>query len=106
MVPSGVLNGAQTYTEKLYAIQASELASRQHCLQHSVASGMACSPHKLVQFDVSGLPCPDMSTANQNRKMRAGPTNSVYLTHGKWATQNRVPLLLVECTPDPFLKSF
>ena len=91
MVPCGVLHEGQTYSEKLYAIQQCDIASRQHCLQHSAISGRACDPHKPVHFDVSGLPCPDMSTANHNRRMRAGPTNSVYLTHGKWATRNRIP---------------
>ena len=83
MVPSGVLHEGQTYSEELYAVQACDIAIRQHCLQHSAISGIACDPHKPVHFDVSGLPCPEMSTANHNRKMRAGPTNSVYLTHGK-----------------------
>ena len=104
MIPAECQSEGLSYTQKLHAINMCTLAERQHCLQHSVRpGGMACCPHKPVHFDVSGLPCPDMSTANQNRKMRAGPTNSVFLTHGRWCTRNRIPLLLVECTPDTFL---
>ena len=40
----------------------------------------------MAAFCVSGLPCPDMSTAGKRRK-RAGPTNAVNLAHGKYITQ-------------------
>lgn len=100
MLPAGSLTGCETYTSKLEAVnRCGPLTRRLHCARRDAP----CNPMKgkHAQFDVSGLPCPDMSRANQKRLKRGGPTNSVYMVHGKWASENRVPLLLVECTPDP-----
>ena len=102
LLPHGTLTSdTMTYTQKYHAIMNCNLVPQMHCLQHSAeAKGCPCDPHKATTFSVSGLPCPDMSVANSKRLKRAGPTNSVYITHGKWATTNRIPLLLIECTPD------
>lgn len=102
MLPYGTLVGCETYSSKLQQVFQSKLTNRLHCYQHSHSDSPSttCSPFKKSQFDCSGLPCPDMSRANHKRQKRAGPTNSVYMVHGKWATEHRVPLLLVECTPE------
>ena len=102
LLPSGTLtHETMTYSQKFHAIRNCRLVPQQYCLQHSAAAdGCPCNPHKAATFSVSGLPCPDMSAANHKRLKRAGPTNGVYITHVKWATTNRIPLLLIECTPD------
>ncbi|CAE7365205.1 desi2 [Symbiodinium microadriaticum] len=46
-------------------------------------------------FDVSGLPCPDFSTAGKRRRAE-GPTNSVFLAHGRMHGELQTPLLLIE----------
>ncbi len=67
-----------------------------NCLAH----GAICPVDKVcASLDVSGLPCPDMSTAGLQQK-RAGVTSNVYIAHGAYCTKNRTPLLLIECTPD------
>ena len=84
------------YSHRLQACQAAELAHSSMCATHC----RLCPVNKPnVAFDVSGLPCPDMSTAGK-RLRRAGDTASVYMTHGKHACKNRTPLLLIECTKD------
>ena len=99
MVPVNVFDVNHGYCGKLKGILNCQLSTLQHCHQHK----SACSPHKRAMFDVTGLPCPDMSRANHKRLKRAGPTNTVYMTHGKWSTVNKIPLLLVECTPDSWM---
>ena len=97
LIPFGTYDQCWPYSQKLAAIRASPQIARQaHCIKHRQACPV-CKP--IALFDVSGLPCPDMSTAGLRRK-RAGSTADVYIAHGEFCTRNRIPLLLVECTPD------
>ena len=95
LLPHGTLSPEWPYSKKLDAVNACGIANQAHCIRH----GKVCSVNKMTVFDVSGLPCPDMSVAGLRRK-RAGPTCGVYLAHGKYASRNRIPLLLIECTED------
>ena len=81
-----------SYSSKLQAGRQADLSTVRPCAFH----GCDCSTEKMVTFDVSGLPCPDMSQAGKRRK-RARPTNTVYIAHGRWVTERETPLLLVEC---------
>lgn len=96
LVPNGTYRDHATYSEKLWGLHGCTLASRCHCLRH----GRVCESNPKADFDCSGLPCTDASTAGLKRK-RAGSTNSVCLTHGRYVTQNKTPLILLECTPAP-----
>ena len=95
LLPYQTIDPTWTYSAKLEAVSKCTLVDRGCCVAHDAA----CYVGKEAAFDVSGLPCPDFSTAG-NRKMRAGVTNSVYLTHGRYVTAHRTPLLLTECTKD------
>ena len=86
------------YSRKLELVNAAQCANFGHCTRHQ----RACCTTQLAQFDVSGLPCPDMSKAGK-RQRRAGPTSDVYLAHGRFTTIRRTPLLLIECTEVPWL---
>ena len=96
LLPYGTLFGQTSYSEKFSAVaQCVELAPTAACSVHQTA----CPASKRVIFDVSGLPCPDFSTAGKRLK-KDGPTAPVYMVHGKWCCENKVPLLLIECTED------
>ena len=95
LLPYGTLMADQRYSQKLKAATGVPVAPRSPCYIHSGP----CEVNKRPIFSVSGLPCPDMSSAGKRRK-RAGVTSNVYLCHGRWATENEVPLLLIECTKD------
>jgi len=95
LLPNGTLDPDWTYSEKLQATTGVTTARFGSCVTHD----SHCFVNKTAVFDVSGLPCPDMSRAGKRRK-RAGVTNSVYLAHGRYVTLNRMPLQLTECTPD------
>lgn len=96
LIPYGTFNPSWTYSKKLKAVSGAVPATRTQCLAHG---GVCLNSGRDVDFAVSGLPCPDMSAAGLRRK-RAGETSNVYLAHGSWTTRNRIPLLLVECTPE------
>eukprot|EP00439_Symbiodinium_sp_Y106_P050581 s213_g6.t1 len=84
-----------TYSQKLSSGRDTRMVDTMPCMLH----GERCGIQKKPVFDVSGLPCPDMSQCGKRLK-RAGATNSVYIAHGRWVTDNKTPLLLVECTPE------
>ena len=95
LIPNGTYDREWPYSKKLQAVKHVTPANRGHCVLHDGP----CVQSPNVTFGVSGLPCPDMSSIGKRRK-RAGGTSNVYLAHGRWATHNRIPLLLIECTPE------
>lgn len=98
LIPYNTYRDHWAYSQKSEAVKKCSIAKTGHCLRH----GQACSVWKpMALFDVSGLPCPDMSTAGLRRK-RAGETSAVYMAHGRYSTVHKVPLLLVECTKDSY----
>ncbi len=99
VIPNGVYDSNATYSSKSAAVKKTTPATRAHCLTH----GKPCSLKKACCLDVSGLPCPDMSSCGLQMK-RAGVTSNVYLAHGLHTTHSCTPLLLIECTKDSSLK--
>ena len=98
LLPYGTFTtGDNIYSRRLLASRKASLAQNGQCYHH----GAACDVQKRPIFTVSGLPCPDMSTAGKRRK-RAGVTADVYLAHGRWASMLEVPLILFENTKDGF----
>lgn len=95
LLPYGTLNQQRGYSARLEASKQVQCAGLGHCWMHNCA----CPTGKLPLFSVGGLPCPDMSTCGKRMK-RAGPTADVYISHGRWITENDVPLVLIECTPE------
>ena len=88
-----------SYTAKRRKIKLSPLVRQQVCAVHSWGEHeLDCCATPVCHFGCSGLPCTDMSTAGLQRK-RHGPTNAVFMTHGKFVCSTGVPLIVVECTP-------
>ena len=96
---TGTVDPADSYDRKRRRIQRGLLAPTQLCAAHSWAEGGSdCCQVPRADFGCSGLPCTDMSRAGLKQK-RDGPTNAVYVTHGKFVCDTGVPLLVLECTP-------
>ena len=95
LIPHRLFDVNWTYSSRLRAVHGVRPGQFAHCLVH----GHSCSVAKNAAIDVSGLPCPDMSTCGLMKK-RAGFTSNVYLAHGVHTTANRTPVLLIECTPE------
>ena len=93
-----------SYKTKKRKICRSILVDDQLCNTHSHGedpSSFCRVPY--ADYGCSGLPCTDMSRAGHQMK-RHGPTNSIYMTHGKYTETKRVPLFTIECTPETQLE--
>ena len=100
----GTFSASDTYTAKRRRIQRSVLVDTQVCNTHCWGEDSVCTVPS-ADFGCSGLPCTDMSRAGRQLK-RHGLTNSVYMTHGKFVETKRVPLFIIECTPESWLYSW
>ena len=97
---SGIFRSTDSYKVKRRKIQKSVLLPTQLCNTHShtdLESEWCTVPSP--DYGCSGLPCTDMSRAGYGMK-KHGPTNSVYMTHGKFVERKKVPIFTVECTPE------
>ena len=92
----GTFSHQETYEAKRRKIIGSAIMDAAPCAWHRGRTAGCTVPS--ADFGVSGLPCTDMSICG-NRLKRHGPTNSVYMSHGKYTEKHKVPLFIVECTP-------
>ena len=98
LVKPGTFSHTDCYMTKRRKIQRSLLVEAHDCRTHSFRHSEGCQIPE-PDFGCSGLPCTDMSRAG-NQLKRDGQTNSVYMAHGKYCETKRVPLIVIECTPD------
>lgn len=97
IVPEGSFDPEGTFMERLMQIDRAPILQHQHCFTH----GHKCPLLEGVQseYDVSGLPCPDMSPAGLGLK-EEGKTSAVFISHAKLHIAKQTPLLVVENVPD------
>ena len=93
---------SKPFKERKELVDKCALAFDQWCYTHA----KHCSILRPSDLDVSGLPCPDMSKANNKRRYQEGPTAGVYCVWAKKHRHLRTPLLLVENVPVPRLQCF
>lgn len=94
----GVFQACDSYRGKRRKIRQSLLVEHQDCKTHSHSSTDTCCVPMDVHFGCSGLPCTDFSRAGKQLR-KYGPTNVIYMTHGKYCEASRVPVFIIECTP-------
>ena len=98
-VPANVDVASGDFASKKQRINQCCLAPNQQCMTHN----KACSLNVPVDIDMSGLPCPDNSRANNKRKFEEGASGPIYITWAKHHRSNRTPLLILENVPEPCL---
>ena len=87
---------------RLYAIDRAKLKSHQYCYTHNRCCSLGLSgdiPQETADFDLSGLPCPDMSPAGYSLR-EEGETSSVFAVHAKYHIAKQTPMLVIENVPD------
>lgn len=101
LIEHGTFSEHDSYRRKRRKIQRSILVDAQVRKTHSHSDSWQdlCSVPAAVDFGCSGLPCTDMSKAG-NQLKRHEVTNTVYMAHGKYCESHRVPLVIIECTPE------
>ena len=96
----GTFHALDGYSSKRQKISRSVLVADQKCNTHSfLESDSERCVVPGADFGCSGLPCTDMSKAGK-RQFRHGPTNGVYMTHGKYVEAKQVPIFVLECTTE------
>jgi hypothetical protein len=91
----GLFITSDSYAYKKQRILGSWLQQSAHCVWKNDICPIPWSP----DYGVSGLPCEDMSICGARRK-REGPTNAVWITHGKFCQNREVKMMTIECTPE------
>ncbi len=81
-----------SYAQKQAAMRLGQLATHVRCARHGW-----CEVFGHVDLDVSGTPCQDVSSANNNRLGVEGPNNHVCLAWCRLNTLRRTKLLFHEC---------
>ncbi len=102
IVPENSFNPEGTFMERLMQIDGASIMRNQWCNTH----GHDCPILDGLQsdYDVSGLPCPDMSPAGLGLK-EEGMTSTVFICHAKLHIAKQTPFLVVENVPDRVLKT-
>ncbi len=97
ILPSGSFNKEDSFYRRLLDIDRARICKRQFCYTHSgqcnILGGMQ------ADFDLSGLPCPDMSKAGHGLR-EEGLTSTVFACHAKLHIARQTPLLLIENVQD------
>ena len=99
-VPENCFSERKPFYKRRDEIQRAWLQRAQFCYSHN----QLCECAVPVDFDFSGLPSQDNSTANTQRQYFEGNNGSVYLVWAKKHRFLRTPLLVVENTPEPWIK--
>ena len=99
-VPENCFSERKPFYERRDEIQRAWLQRAQFCYSHN----QLCESAVPVDLDFSGLPCQDHSSANTQRQHFEGNNGSVYLVWAKKHRFLRTPLLVVENTPEPWIK--
>lgn len=94
----GLFQACDSYRGKRRKIRQSLLVEHRDCKTHSHSSTDTCCVPMDVDFGCSGLPCTDFSRAGKQLR-KYGPTNVIYMTHGKYCEASSVPVFIIECTP-------
>lgn len=95
-VPESVDFVTGTFSVKRRRLSNEQLKKEQYCVIHD----RECPLDTAVDFDFSGLPCPDNSKANHKRRFEEGPTGTVFITYAKMHLDAKTPLLCIENVPE------
>lgn len=88
-----------SFMEQVYAFNRAPLYSKQHCYTHNKCCSLGLVSGIPPDFDLSGLPCPDMSPCGLRQGLE-GPTAQVFIAHAKHHIALQTPLLVIENVPD------
>lgn len=85
-----------SFKEKARAVNTSAMNTSQFCFTH----GGHCPILKPADVNLSGLPCPDFSKANKNRKFLDGKHSQVFCVWCRHHREVQTPLAILENTPE------
>ncbi len=99
IVPTGSYNPESKFMRKLLDMNKAPMWSHQWCVTHNCFCSLGLTGGLKADYDISGLPCPDMSPAG-SLKRHEGPTGPVFIAHAKLHIALGTPMLVLENVPD------
>ena len=100
-IPPGSFCPDGSFFERLLAIDRAKILKCQYCYTHKGKCGLLDGVQS--DYDLSGLPCPDMSRAGRELR-EEGSTSSVFACHAKMHIEKQTALLVIENVRDSVLK--
>ena len=95
IVPAGSFDPEGTFAQRSRQIDQAKLNTKQWCHHHGQFCTLFGHGAPEIDYDISGLPCPDMSRAGRLLR-EEGPTSTVFTCHAKMHIELQTPLLVVE----------
>ena len=89
----------QGYLKMSHAVNQAQVMPKQFCYTHNQQCRVFGRRAVHADYDISGLPCPDMSRAGK-QLFEEGPTAVVFACHAKMHAHKRTKLLVIENVPD------
>lgn len=86
---------SDSFKKKATDIDQAFMCSHQYCFTHDMLCPILGPKAKSSDYDISGLPCPDMSKAGK-RKREEGVTSGVFACHAKYHVERQTPMLVIE----------
>lgn len=99
VLPPDTFNTEENFMKNLYRANKMPMMTHQHCYTHNKLCPLGLRGEVASDYDLSGLPCPDMSPAGL-RKGCEGPTGPVFISHAKLHIARQTPLLVIENVPE------
>ena len=99
IVPENSFDKDGCFFNRARQIDKAKFCAEQWCFQHGKPCKLFTPDAAVPDYDISGLPCPDMSRAGL-RKFEEGKTSSVFACHAKMHVQWQTPMLVVENVQD------
>ena len=101
MAPPVNCSPNDSFMRKLYAMNKAPMKTKQWCYTHCQECSLGIGGGMKPDYDISGLPCPDMSPAGSQQR-EEGPTAPVFICHAKLHIALQTPMLVIENVPDWF----
>ena len=98
LVPLNARGVDGSFLEKKHAIYSRPMVQKQPCFAHKDRTKCVV-PH--TDYDFSGLPCTDNSTAKHHRQYYEGPSGPIFATWALRLKRHDVKLAVLENTPEP-----
>lgn len=95
IVPERMWDPTASFLTRAKQIDRAPLHIEQWCFYHGRKCPIFGANANIPDYDISGLPCPDMSRAG-NRKYEEGATSSVFAAHAKMHIEYGTPMLVIE----------
>ncbi|CAE7276424.1 unnamed protein product, partial [Symbiodinium microadriaticum] len=99
IVPTGSVPSGLSFQEMIRAVDKAPFKVKQFCYTHNRRCILFGPRAVTADYDISGLPCPDMSRIGL-KKYEEGATAPVFACHAKMHVEHGTKMLIIENVPE------